>query len=85
MVLPGSMRRITVDENTLSRSKRKTAAEYKADVTDMLSEIGRLNEQMCKDQADIDRFKVETDALRLQTQQLRLETRAVLTRLGAIL
>ena len=74
-----------MSETTLTKTKRKTAADYRTAITEMFAEISNLNEQMRQDQAEIDRLKIETDALKPETLRLKLETRAILTRLGAAL
>ncbi len=74
-----------MDETILTKPKRKTTADYKTVVAEMFAEITRLNEQMHRDQADIDCLKIETDALKAETLRLKSEIRAILTRLGATL
>jgi peptidoglycan hydrolase CwlO-like protein len=54
----------------------RTAAEYEAAIEQMLTEMQRLNQQMQKDQADIDRLSAEIAAL-------KAETRVLLASMGA--
>jgi hypothetical protein len=54
----------------------KTTAEYKAAIEDLLGEMHRLNEQMQRDQAVIERLKVEN-------AQIKAETRALLAAMSS--
>lgn len=69
----------------LFESAPQTEAEYQAAVTQMLEEIERLHEKMCRDQADIDRLKDETERLRIEGQRLNAETRERIARLHSAL
>lgn len=52
-----------MDNRILSPPALETVTDYEAAIEHCLTEIERLNEQMQKDQADIDRLKAETRAM----------------------
>jgi hypothetical protein len=54
-------------ETTLTKSRRKTAADYEAVAAQLLAEIDRLEEQMDKDHAEGERLKAETLAIKAST------------------
>jgi cytochrome c556 len=65
-----------MEETVVSPRVPRTTAEYKAAIAEMLAEMARLNEQMRRDQARIERSRKEAATL-------RDETRALLAAMGA--
>jgi hypothetical protein len=51
----------------LTKSKRKTAADYEAVAVQMLAEINRLEEQMDRDHTESERLKAETQIIKAHT------------------
>jgi hypothetical protein len=49
-----------MEETAHTQQELEAAAAYEAAVTQYLTEMQHLNEQMQKDQAEIDRLKAET-------------------------
>jgi hypothetical protein len=56
--------------------------EQDLSLDEIVAETGAMNAQMRKDQARIERLKLETLALRAETRALRVETRSALARMG---
>jgi hypothetical protein len=54
----------------------RTAAEYRTVINELLTEMEHINEQMRRDQAEIDRLAAETAVI-------KEETRALLAAMGA--
>jgi hypothetical protein len=52
-----------MDERGLPPPPLQTAADYEAAIEECLAEMQRLREKIDRDQADIDRLKVETRAI----------------------
>lgn len=59
--------------DVLFSSMPQTDAECETVFNQMLAEIQRLNEQMCQDQADIDRLRFESAAFKAESQKLKME------------
>lgn len=59
-----------MDETMMSPLAPRTVAEYKTAIAGMLAEMNRLNEQMRRDQVEIDRLKAEATALQAETRVL---------------
>jgi hypothetical protein len=59
-----------MDDAMASPLNPRTVAEYKAAIAGMLAEMTHLNEQMRRDQEEIDRLKAETALLRTETRAL---------------
>ncbi len=53
-----------------SQPTPRTAAEYKTAIQEMLAEMERLNEQMKRDQAVIDRLKIKAAVIKKETRAL---------------
>ncbi|HZP83730.1 MAG TPA: hypothetical protein VFB21_18965 [Chthonomonadaceae bacterium] len=66
-----------MSETTLTKTKRKTAADYEAIADQLLADMRRLDELMQKDRAEIEYLKAET-------ARLEAENRVVLSRLKAM-
>ena len=71
-----------MSETTLSKSKRKTAADYEAIAAQLLAEISRLEEQMDKDRAESDRLKAETQVIKGHTAATLSRLREQMDRLS---
>ncbi len=56
-----------MSETALTKSKRKTAADYEIIASQMLAEIDRLEEQMNRDRAESERLKAETQIIKAHT------------------
>jgi hypothetical protein len=67
-----------MSETSVTKTKRKTAADYKAIADQLLADMRRLNELMQKDRTEIDYLKAES-------AHLEAENRVVLSRLKASL
>ena len=65
-----------VEEKVLSQLTLKTAADYKAAIEQCLAEMNRLQEQMGKDRADIERLKAETRVIKAETDAIVARTQA---------
>ena len=63
-----------MSETTLTKPKRKTAADYEAIAVQLLAEMERINEQMDRDRAESELLKARTSETlsRLQEQINRL-------------
>ena len=53
-----------MSETLLTKSKRKTAADYELVAVQLLDEISRLEEQMDRDRAESERLRVETQIIK---------------------
>ena len=73
-----------MSETTLSKTKRKTAADYEALADQLLADMRHLETLMHSDRMDIDRLKAETYLLREEAMRLETETRATLSRLKMV-
>ncbi|HZO88649.1 MAG TPA: hypothetical protein VFB38_09955 [Chthonomonadaceae bacterium] len=56
-----------MEEKAPSQPRLKIAADYKAAIEECLVEMRRLHEQMDKDQAEIERLKVEARMITAHT------------------
>jgi hypothetical protein len=70
-----------MSETTLTKTKRKTAADYEAMADQLLADMRNLETLMQSDRIEIDRLKAETHLLREESMRLETETRATLSRL----
>lgn len=52
-----------MDETALPQPALQTAADYEAAIEQCLAQMKRVQDQIDKDQADIDRLKAETRAM----------------------
>ena len=66
------------------RPTARPAPEDEMSLAQIVSEMQKLREIMDRDQAKIDRLKLETHAIKLETQALNAQTRAALDRLSAM-
>ena len=70
-------------DDIISQRAPRNAAEYEAAISQLLTEMHRLNEFMRRDQAEIDRLKAETSALKAETERIKRRTNARLDALEA--
>lgn len=71
-----------MSETTLSKSSRKTAADYEATAARLLIEMNLLEEQMGNSRAESERLKVETQVLKAETDVIKAKTAATLSQLS---
>jgi hypothetical protein len=70
-----------MSDTTVTKTKRKTAADYEAIADQLLADMRHLETLMQSDRVEIDRLKAETHLLREEALRLETETRATLSRL----
>ena len=73
-----------MNETTLTKPKRKTTADYEAEVDQLLADMRGLEMLMQSDRNEIDRLKAETRLLREESYRLETETRETLSRLKTV-
>ena len=56
-----------MDQSIQASPKRKTTADYKAALAQLLAEMNLLDEQMDRDCAEIERLKAETQVIKART------------------
>jgi hypothetical protein len=75
-----------MQELTASTATPKTAAEYRAAIDELLTDIRRMNERSERTWAAIEQLKVETKLIKERTDVLKAQTQArlaeLITRLG---
>jgi hypothetical protein len=77
-------RMFLMSETTLTKTKRKTIADYEAIADQLLADMRHLETLMQADRIEIDRLKAEMHPLREEAMRLRTEMRAALSRLKIV-
>jgi hypothetical protein len=70
-----------MSETTLPKSKRKTAADDKAVLADLLVEMDRLEAQMDQSHAESERLKTEAEIIKAETEIIKARTATTLSQL----
>jgi hypothetical protein len=76
---------IGMDDSVSSQPAPRTAAEYRAAIARLFSEMQRLSHQMHVDQAEIDRLRVESEDVKAEARTIARRTNARLDALEAML
>ncbi len=70
-----------MSDTVITKSKRKSGADYQAQATQLLAEMSLLEEQMDKTCAESERLKTETQIIKAETDIIKAHTTATLSQM----